>query len=714
MLNSCTNIAETPQGLLALVVSKPKSTVGNGRSHQRQNQLGTKCLKPTGVSPYVQKAFEEEVARVMTAAEGARNDTLNTAALKLGHYVGGGELDQSEVEQALMKAALASGLDEAEATRTIASGLGKGISEPKTTPARRALHRVASYHNNNEAVSSVQLTSEEIRQAAEEGEQGAAALYAALFKWKLVYDHAEHRWYYYLGHAWFPDLIANAYARVDDVQYIFKQEYFLVADEIKSLQARTAQINLDLVDNPDAGNQAASVHKEQIKKLERVQKNLRKAIKTLQQSYHRENVVKLATQGENGLGINGEEWDKVKNILACNNGIIDLKTGMLLPGNPADFIRTAVPHDYLPDAQCPEFEKFLSCIMNRDDEMIRFIKRLFGYIIAGNPVEHVLPVFYGTGRNGKTVLAETIAYVLGDLAWAVRAEFFLDSGRFGTADAPSTSVLSLKGKRYVYGSEPGENRSLDMAKVKIMTGGDRLTGRALYAKHEINFHATHVPVLLANDKPAANAADEALWARLLLIEFPIRFVYDPQKPNERLRDNDLGERLKTEAPGILRWLVEGYREWREHGLQVPAMVRAATLGYRTEADVVLQFVDDKCERVAGYEEFFKILYEAYKLWSREMRVNTTWSANKFSRLLVRHFSKGKDKNNGVIFRGLKVDSGNHQIECAQEKYARAKSIFEEAERLEAKAIEANEYIEQVNAKTAVFNQEMNIGRTSTK
>ena len=275
MLNSCTNIAETPQGLLALVVSKPKHTVGNGRSHQRQNQLGTKCLKPTGVSPYVQKAFEEEVARVMTAAEGARNDTLNTAALKLGHYVGGGELNQSEVEQALLNAAIASGLDEAEATRTIASGLGKGISEPKTTPARRASPRFASYHNNDDADSSAPLTSEEIRQAAEEGEQGAANLYVALFKGKFVYDHAEHRWYYYPGHAWFPDLTAEAHAQVDAVQSLFNDEYLRVADEINNLQARTAQLNLELVNNPDAGNQAASVHKEQIKKLERVQNKFR-------------------------------------------------------------------------------------------------------------------------------------------------------------------------------------------------------------------------------------------------------------------------------------------------------------------------------------------------------------------------------------------------------------------------------------------------------
>ena len=38
----------------------------------------------------------------------------------------------------------------------------------------------------------------------------------------------------------------------------------------------------------------------------------------------------------------------------------------------------------------------------------------------------------------------------------------------------------------------------------------------------------------------------------------------------------------TEADGILRWLIDGYTEWRSHGLNDPATVTTATSGYRAE------------------------------------------------------------------------------------------------------------------------------------
>jgi hypothetical protein len=87
---------------------------------------------------YGRKAMEDECRKVSESPEGGhnRNNTLNKAALKLGHYVGGGILTYADVEEALLRAALACGLLESDARATIRSGLAAGIQEPRTPPPR--------------------------------------------------------------------------------------------------------------------------------------------------------------------------------------------------------------------------------------------------------------------------------------------------------------------------------------------------------------------------------------------------------------------------------------------------------------------------------------------------------------------------------------------------------------------------------------------------
>jgi Bifunctional DNA primase/polymerase, N-terminal len=89
-------------------------------------------------SAYAQTALDGECDTVARAAPGTRNNTLNTAALKLGRLVGGGELPEGEVARRLFDAAAANGLvkeDGAKATRaTIRSGTQAGMKQPRTAP----------------------------------------------------------------------------------------------------------------------------------------------------------------------------------------------------------------------------------------------------------------------------------------------------------------------------------------------------------------------------------------------------------------------------------------------------------------------------------------------------------------------------------------------------------------------------------------------------
>lgn len=120
-------VAELPASLAELLTAhlEPRPAP-NGNGH-----------KPSGQRPssrYGDAALAGEVERLLSAHNGTRNDTLNRAAFSLGTLVGAGILDRFMVEDQLMGAALAVGLGETEARKTIASGLDKGCQQPRAVP----------------------------------------------------------------------------------------------------------------------------------------------------------------------------------------------------------------------------------------------------------------------------------------------------------------------------------------------------------------------------------------------------------------------------------------------------------------------------------------------------------------------------------------------------------------------------------------------------
>ncbi|SNS03190.1 Protein of unknown function [Humidesulfovibrio mexicanus] len=121
-------LAEAPAWLLDMVA--PLSTAAQAAK--------TAPLTAGGTTPYGRKALEAEAAIVMNTAQGGRNQALNESAFALGQLVAGGELDRQKAEATLLDAALAVGLTEIEARKTIASGMAAGEREPRRAPEQLA------------------------------------------------------------------------------------------------------------------------------------------------------------------------------------------------------------------------------------------------------------------------------------------------------------------------------------------------------------------------------------------------------------------------------------------------------------------------------------------------------------------------------------------------------------------------------------------------
>jgi putative DNA primase/helicase len=121
---------------------------------------------------------------------------------------------------------------------------------------------------------------------------------------------------------------------------------------------------------------------------------------------------RLCEQGPGNPGP-ARDLDTNRWQLDVQNGTIDLKTGALRPHRREDLITSLSPVVYDPSAQCPTWQATLDRILNQSKDVIRFLQRLFGLFLTGDVSDQILPIFYGSGANGKSTIINVILDSLG-------------------------------------------------------------------------------------------------------------------------------------------------------------------------------------------------------------------------------------------------------------------------------------------------------------
>jgi putative DNA primase/helicase len=311
-----------------------------------------------------------------------------------------------------------------------------------------------------------------------------------------------------------------------------------------------------------------------------------RSIRKHREEKHYRGARKLA-ESEPLLSVDYREFDQRQYLFNFANATVDLRTGEHWDHSPEDKLTQLCPHPLMHRAECKLWLKFMEDILP-DPEVRKFLRLFLGYCMTADTSAQVMPVFWGTGANGKSTLVETVMHVLGDdYAMKARRDLLMVSRN---AQHP-TSVARMRGKRFVACVESAEGGRLDESLVKELTGGDTLAARFM-RQDEFQFEPTHKVVLVTNHKPEVHGTDDAIWRRLPLVEFSVQFSdSDPR------RDPELKEKLKLEARGILAWMMDGCTEWLMRGrrLDLPQAVRHATAEYRSEQDRIGQFLEEHLE-----------------------------------------------------------------------------------------------------------------------
>lgn len=307
----------------------------------------------------------------------------------------------------------------------------------------------------------------------------------------------------------------------------------------------------------------------------------------------------------------------------------DLHALTRYPPRRSDYITRMAGAD-LADAGCPVWTSFLNRVMAGDAEMVSFLQRAAGYSMTGRTDEQCLFILYGTGRNGKGTFVNTIRKVLGDYAqWTPISTFV---GR--RPDQQTNDLAALAGARMVLCAEPKAGAELDEAMIKLVTGGDTVTARFLNQEF-----FDYVPAFKAwmqtNHRPVIKGVDEGIWSRLRMVPFTVTIPKGE-------RDPLLGDKIAAELPAILRWCLEGLKEWRRIGLAPPKSVIDANEEYRSDMDILADFVTDKCVLGDGEHELNGMLYAGYVEWAKSSGLNPT-SHKGFTRAMkLRGFVQSRD------------------------------------------------------------------------
>jgi putative DNA primase/helicase len=306
------------------------------------------------------------------------------------------------------------------------------------------------------------------------------------------------------------------------------------------------------------------------------------------------------------------------------------------PHDPRDLITKICPVEYRPQADCPLYDKFLAEVQPADN-MRRFLHQWGGLSLTGVIGEHKMCFWWGKGRNGKSTLLETWAYVAGGYAGNTQIETFLDSGKTQGGGQATPQLAKLPGVRMLRTSEPDKGAKLAEALIKAVTGGDTIDARHLNREF-FSFVPQFKLTMFGNYKPQIVGTDDGIWERLALVPWLVKV------PKES-RDKALAEKLRAEGSGVLNRLLDGLRDWLEHGLVVPAEVAAATQKYREDSDPLGRFLAACVRHAPGRRVQSSEMHKLFVAWARASGATAKeWTATGLGRALGERGYVSKQSN----------------------------------------------------------------------
>lgn len=298
-------------------------------------------------------------------------------------------------------------------------------------------------------------------------------------------------------------------------------------------------------------------------------------------------------RGDDRIRIHASELDVQTRYVAVQNGEIDLKTLQFISAEQTHYLTQVMGVAYDPQADCPLWKKTVLEVCSGDEKKAEFYQLIASYPILGEPIEQKFFTLQGGGANGKSTLTNTILHVYGQFGLITPSETLLGQSTNSNAGQTREDLLRLKGKRLVTVMEPDDDKPLKEGTIKALTGGEQIAARGLYAKKTVSFKPQFTLHFCTNHDLLIRGTDHGILRRTVIMTFDRVF-------KESEQDKTLCEKLKAEGSGILNWILEGVKKYRQTGLAIPSCVAEATERYKEGQDLTKEWLEECFEFGPGY------------------------------------------------------------------------------------------------------------------
>ena len=318
-----------------------------------------------------------------------------------------------------------------------------------------------------------------------------------------------------------------------------------------------------------------------------------------------------------------------KNLVGFENGIYDLNESEFRSGLPSDYVSLSTGYSLPVDiknlpVKLDEITDLVSSMDDYDelndaledflakvfpiDRVREYTMRFLSSCLSGEIREEKFYFWTGSGGNGKSKLVELIDFVLGDYSRSMDVAFL--TTKRGSSSSASPELENIKNARFVYMSEPEKTDLIYVGKLKQMTGGDKMTTRALF-KGTTQFKPQFKIVLMCNDLPQLGGNDGGIWRRIEVVKYLAKFTDNVRSVNHErhqyLADNQLTAKLEQWKLVFIIKLLQKYVAYDKEGTCPPQEVKDETKQYKTSNDLIANWVDDRiieCEEFTTFDDLY--------------------------------------------------------------------------------------------------------------
>jgi P4 family phage/plasmid primase-like protien len=373
------------------------------------------------------------------------------------------------------------------------------------------------------------------------------------------------------------------------------------------------------------------------------------------------------------LRVQSLDWDTEPHLIGAKNGIVNLRTGELLPLTPDRLMLRWANATYKPElaGTCSVFYKFTNEVMmlQTDTEMTEeataraiHLRKVSATFLTGEvKARQKFYIWHGTsGANGKSTYisflnkmlrpCETSGYFL-----TVQAATLLSSQR--AAGAPTSDLMAFQGMRLAVLPEvASQGGRLDMGFIKGVTSGDAIPGRAVYGRSQVAFDPTCKLVMACNTVPSF-ASDGGTARRLEVTGFERSWAAEDDPASTKPKaDVNLPAKLEAEMDAIFATLVKECVELYANGfkIEVPESIRNVTTELNDDMNPVKEFIDRFCTRCDETTRASQ-LSDEFERWRMTRRGTRAYSPNAFSDEMKRLGIEKKVTNQGKMYVGIRVN-----------------------------------------------------------